>query len=98
MLHVVGGAGFHLDETEDVLVPGDQVDLAVVAWGAEVPGNDRVALPAEVEVGVFFALAAYLLASGSRVGGEECASQSRVMSAVRVSWASIQRREPGEFL
>jgi hypothetical protein len=42
-------AGFDLDETEGVTVPGDEVDIAAKFRGLPSPGNDGIAAMAQIK-------------------------------------------------
>ena len=54
-LHVVGSAGLDLDETEDVVMPSNQVDFAATVGRSKIAGDHGVAVPSKIEVGIFFA-------------------------------------------
>jgi hypothetical protein len=60
-LHVLGGPGLHLDEGENLAVPANQIELAAPAGRTVVARDHYVALLAEVEIRILFALTAYLL-------------------------------------
>jgi hypothetical protein len=57
----VGSPGFHLNETENLTVPPNQINLAATARRTVIAGNHYVALASEIEIGILFALMAYLL-------------------------------------
>ena len=59
-LNIVGSPGFHLNETKNIAVPADQIDLPATARRTIIAGDHHIALPAEVEIGSLFALAANL--------------------------------------
>ena len=53
-LHVVGGAGLDLDETQDVLVPANQVDFAATVGRTKIARDHGVSVSSKIEVGGFF--------------------------------------------
>ena len=52
-LHIVGGAGLDLDETQNVLVPANQVDLATTVGRTLVARDHGVSVSSKIEVGGF---------------------------------------------
>jgi len=56
--YVSRSAGFDLDKTKRVLVPSDEVKFTAMMRGSVVSGDDDVALPSKVEVGIFLAATA----------------------------------------
>jgi hypothetical protein len=50
----VGGTGLDLRETQDVVVPSNQVDFAAPVGRSEI-ARDDVPMSSKVEIGVFFA-------------------------------------------
>jgi len=46
---------FHLDKTQDVPIPADEIELAAMIGGAVVARDDRVAAPAKVKISVLLA-------------------------------------------
>jgi len=61
---VVGSAGFDLDEAKHIFVPSNEINFAVMPRGTVVSRNHHVAASAQIEISVFFSMAA-----GAQVGG-----------------------------
>jgi hypothetical protein len=53
--HVARSPRFDFDKAEDILVPSDQINFAMVPRRAKVARNYDVSASAQVEVGVFLA-------------------------------------------
>ena len=60
-LHIMGGTGFHFNETKNLTVPADEIDLPATERRTIIAGDHHVALLSEVEVGIFLTPAADLL-------------------------------------
>lgn len=60
-LYIVGSPGLDLDETKNIVVPADQIDLPASSGRAIVSADHHVATLAQVEVGILFALPSDLL-------------------------------------
>ena len=60
-LHIMGSPGFDFNETKNLAVPADEIDLPTTARRTIIAGDHHIALLSEVEVGIFFTPAADLL-------------------------------------
>ena len=66
---------FHLDKTQDVLVPADKIEFAAMIGGAVVARNDGVAPPAQIKISVFLAASAGTLVRGHVFGRKRSCCQ-----------------------
>src|SRR5579862_8866562 len=64
-LHIARGARLHLDKTEHIVVPSDQINFPAAAGRAEIARDHGIAEFSQMKVSRFFAAA-----SGSVMGSE----------------------------
>jgi hypothetical protein len=57
----MGSPGFHFNETKNLAVPADEIDLPTTKRRTIIAGDHHIALLSEVEIGIFFTPAADLL-------------------------------------
>src|SRR3954452_10141276 len=72
-LHVTCRAGLDFDETQDVFVPGNQVDFPAADGRTEVMRNDDVSVSSQVKVRIFFPAPARAEMFSKIVGRQESA-------------------------